>query len=137
MQNEPSQLISYHQQERSAKFLALYTSDFKDNELKFENYILNFNDNEIYLQSQGFAKSYQTAASAEEIFKVWSEIYKGDYSQVGIFEININPYEVGKSALCFDDLVELTSQNEDGKSYEDGKYHDFATILPRFCVNTT
>ncbi|ELI9730639.1 N-6 DNA methylase [Campylobacter fetus] len=135
MQNEPSQLISYHQQERSAKFLALYTSDFKDNELKFENYILNFNDNEIYLQSQGFAKSYQTATSAEEIFKVWSEIYKGDYSQVGIFEININPYEVGKSALCFDDLVELTSQNEDGKSYEDGKYHDFATILRKYNIS--
>ncbi|OCR89254.1 SAM-dependent methyltransferase [Campylobacter fetus subsp. testudinum] len=135
MQNEPSQLISYHQQERSAKFLALYTSNFDGQKIKFENYILNFNDNESYLQSQGYAKSYQMATSAQEIFEVWSEIYKGDYSQVGIFEKNINPYEVGKNALCFDDLKELTSEAENGKTHEDAKYHEFATILRKYNIS--
>ena len=49
MQENGGQLFSYFQQERAVKFLCLYTSDFVESSLVYENYILNMTDNEEFL----------------------------------------------------------------------------------------
>ncbi|MGI0440474.1 restriction endonuclease subunit S [Helicobacter himalayensis] len=135
MQQNGGQLFSYYRQDKNTKFLCLYTSTFTD-KLSYENYILNMQDNETYLQKHDFKESYKTANNEEEIFKVWNEIYKQDFSQIGIFEKNINAYEIGKNALCFEDLKELQSTREDSnKKHEDGKYHEFAKILRKYNIS--
>ncbi|MGI0407292.1 N-6 DNA methylase [Helicobacter himalayensis] len=135
MQQNGGQLFSYYRQDKNTKFLCLYTSTFTD-KLSYENYILNMQDNEPYLQKHDFKESYKTANNEEEIFKVWNEIYKQDFSQIGIFEKNINAYEIGKNALCFEDLKELQSTREDSnKKHEDGKYHEFAKILRKYNIS--
>ncbi|RDU61336.1 restriction endonuclease, partial [Helicobacter didelphidarum] len=135
MQNNGGQLLSYYQQDKNVKFLCLYTSDFNGENIIFENYILNMQDNEDYLRKNDFKDSYKNANTNEEVFKVWSEIYKYDASSIGIFERNINAYEVGKNALCFEDLKELQSFKDDSKKHEDGKYHEFAKILRKYNIS--
>ena len=66
---------------------------------------------------------------------MWREVYKLEYAEIGIFERNINAYEAGQNALCFEDLQELSSYNDEGKTYEDGKYHEFAKILRKYNIS--
>ena len=66
---------------------------------------------------------------------MWREVYKLEYAEIGIFERNINAYEAGQNALCFADLQELSSYNDEGKTYEDGKYHEFAKILRKYNIS--
>lgn len=66
---------------------------------------------------------------------MWKEVYKLEYAEIGIFERNINAYEAGQNALCFEDLQELSSYNDEGKTYEDGKYHEFAKILRKYNIS--
>lgn len=128
MQNNGGQLLSYYRQDKNIKFLCLYTSDFIDKDIVYENYILNMQDNHIYLEENHFTESYANAQNEEEIFRVWNEIYKGEYSSIGIFEKSINAYEIGKNALCFEDLKELNLQ-------DDSKYHEFAKILRKYNIS--
>ncbi|MDE5603610.1 MAG: hypothetical protein K2I71_06830, partial [Helicobacter sp.] len=147
MQQNGGQLFSYYRQDKNTKFLCLYTSDFymdtksdtnfsQNGKVIYENYILNMQDNEDYLAKHDFKESYKNANNDEEIFKVWNEVYKQDFSQIGIFERNTNAYEIGKNALCFEDLKELQSSREDtDKKHEDGKYHEFAKILRKYNIS--
>ena len=128
MQNDGGQLLSYYRQDRRVKFLCLYTSDLIGGEIVYENYILNMQDNKAYLEENYLTESYESAKSEEEIFRIWNEIYKGEYSSIGIFERGINAYEIGKNALCFDDLKELNLQ-------DNSKYNEFAKILRKYNIS--
>ena len=134
MQNDGGQLFSYFQQERSVKFLCLYTSDFVDNVLNYQSHIIATQDNQSYLKDNSLT-GYAHATNATELYEVWKEVYKFDFSTIGIFERNINAYQAGQNALCFEDLQELSSYKDEGKTYEDGKYHEFAKILRKYNIS--
>lgn len=155
MQQDGGQLFSYFQQERAVKFLCLYTSDLtnlaKPNSIKqnqnaqeisldYQNFIIATQDNKSYLQdlstqNQTIITGYAHATSSAEAFEIWKEVYKQEYAEIGIFERNINAYETGRNALCFDDLQELSSYKDENKTYEDGKYHEFAKILRKYNIS--
>ncbi len=151
MQADGGQLFSYFQQERDVKFLCLYTSDLtksnspqnqntQDFSLNYSNFIIATQDNKSYLQDlstqyKTIITGYAHATSSAEAFEVWREVYKLEYAEIGIFERNINAYEAGQNALCFADLQELSSYNDEGKTYEDGKYHEFAKILRKYNIS--
>lgn len=151
MQTDGGQLFSYFWQERDVKFLCLYTSDLtkpnspqnqnaQDFSLNYSNFIIATQDNKSYLQDlstqyKTIITGYAHATSSAEAFEVWKEVYKLEYAEIGIFERNINAYEAGKNALCFEDLQELSSYNDEGKTYEDGKYHEFAKILRKYNIS--
>lgn len=151
MQTDGGQLFSYFWQERDVKFLCLYTSDLtKSNSpqnqnaqefsLDYQNFIIATQDNKSYLQDlstqyKTIITGYAHATSSAEAFDVWREVYKLEYAEIGIFERNINAYEAGQNALCFADLQELSSYNDEGKTYEDGKYHEFAKILRKYNIS--
>ncbi len=151
MQTDGGQLFSYFWQERDVKFLCLYTSDLtKSNSpqnqnaqefsLDYQNFIIATQDNKSYLQDlstqyKTIITGYAHATSSAEAFEVWREVYKLEYAEIGIFERNINAYEAGQNALCFADLQELSSYNDEGKTYEDGKYHEFAKILRKYNIS--
>lgn len=134
MQNDGGQLFSYFQQERGVKFLCLYTSDFVDNALNYQSQIIATQDNQSYLKENSLT-GYAHATNATELYEVWKEVYKFDFSTIGIFERNINAYQAGQNALCFEDLQELSSYKDEGKTYEDGKYHEFAKILRKYNIS--
>jgi type I restriction-modification system DNA methylase subunit/restriction endonuclease S subunit len=117
-----NQLFSYLQQATSTKFLALYTSDFLDNKIISNYYLVNVNDNEELLQNNPKLKSYKDATTTEEKYKVWCETYDKEYATIGIFENN-KPYEIGKTKFTTSDLQDISSKDIQGK------YHEFATIL--------
>lgn len=149
MQTDGGQLFSYFWQEKSVKFLCLYTSDLtnspqnqnaQDFSLNYSNFIIATQDNKSYLQDlstqyKTIITGYAHATSSVEAFEVWKEVYKLEYAEIGIFERNINAYEAGQNALCFEDLQELSSYNDEGKTYEDGKYHEFAKILRKYNIS--
>ena len=117
-----NQLFSYLQQATSTKFLALYASDFLDEKIVSNYYLVNVSDNEELLQNNPKLKSYKDATTTEEKYQVWCETYDKEYATIGIFENN-KPYEIGKTKFTTSDLQDISSKDIQGK------YHEFATIL--------
>lgn len=122
MQEDGGQLFSYLQQEKGVKYLCLYTSDFRENTLTYENYIINTSDNEQTLK-QTNAKGYKDALNNIEIFKVWRNTYASDYQTSGIFEENIQAYKITQIKPTLETLkfIDYTTLQR--------KRHQWATIL--------
>ena len=138
MNNYGGKLFSYFQQDKDAKFLCLYTSDFSNNQIIFDNKIISTTDDDEVLARKSAKieqKGYQGASKVEDLYNVWSEIYERTSYTSGIFENNINAYEAGKTTRTYDKLKEITQKDEGGKSGEDGKYHEFAKILRKHNIS--
>lgn len=138
MNNYGGQLFSYFQQDKDAKFLCLYTSDFSNNQIIFDNKIISTTDDDEVLARKSAKieqKGYQGASKVEDLYNVWNEIYERTSYTSGIFENDINAYEAGKTTRTYDKLKEITQKDEGGKSGEDGKYHEFAKILRKHNIS--
>ena len=127
-QIKPTQLFSYVQQVRTTQFIALYASDFIDNKIIADYYLINVKDNETLLQNNLDLKSYKEASTVEEIYKVWVETYKKEYATQGLFE-NTQAYHIGKDKYSLEDLKTVSSKDIQGK------YHEFATIMRQHNVS--
>lgn len=116
MKNYGGQLFSYFQQDKNAKFLCLYTSNFdeQNSEIDYKNQVINVNK-----------ANYKIANNVSELFNIWKNFYKYE-SSAGIFEKDINAYAVAEKALNFENLKELE---------EAGKYNEFAKILRKYNVS--
>lgn len=116
MKNDGGQLFSYFQQDKNAKFLCLYTSNFdeQNSEIDYKNQVINVNK-----------ANYKIANNVPELFNIWKNFYKYE-SSAGIFEKDINAYAVAEKALNFENLKELE---------EAGKYNEFAKILRKYNVS--
>lgn len=123
MQNSGGQLFAYYQQDRTIKFIALYTSDFTDGKVTYENKIIKLEDNKKYLKENNFTKSYETAKNQDDIFSVWKDIYKSDFSDTGIFEDEIACYQVGYLKPTINTLKTIDN------AYSQKQRHEWATIL--------
>ena len=102
-QTKPTQLFSYVQQAKSTKFIALYASDFIDDNVQSNYYLINITDNEELLKNNPKLKSYKDATEVEDIYKVWVDTYEKDFATLGLFENN-KPYEIGKTKFTSEDL---------------------------------
>lgn len=123
------QLFSYTQQISDTKFLCLYTSDLDGEKVKYSSYLIAHRDNEQYLADNPRFKSFGSATDVKERFAVWRDTYKLDYTTKGLFEDNIQPYHIGKDKYTFADLHAISSADQQGK------YHEFATILRQHNVS--
>ncbi|MBD3843003.1 MAG: restriction endonuclease subunit M, partial [Campylobacterales bacterium] len=127
-QSRPTQLFSYVQQTKSTKFIALYASDFVDDRVISNYYLINLSDNIELLKNSPKLKSFKEATTVDEIYSVWVETYDKEYSTVGLFEDN-KAYEIGKTTFNINDLKPISSKDIQGK------YHEFATILRQHNVS--
>ncbi len=127
-QTKPTQLFSYYVQARSTKFIALYASDFIDDNIQSNYYLINITDNDELLKNNPKLKSYKDATEVEDIYKVWVDTYEKDFATLGLFENN-KPYEIGKTKFTSEDLKNINSKDIQGK------YHEFATILRQHNVS--
>ncbi len=127
-QTKPTQLFSYVQQTRTTKFIALYASDFVDNKIVSNYYLINVSDNDELLKNNPKLQSYKNASTVEEIYKVWRDTYGKDFATLGLFEDN-KAYDIGKTKFTSIDLKNINSKDIQGK------YHEFATILRQHNVS--
>ncbi|EAZ91800.1 restriction endonuclease subunit S [Crocosphaera chwakensis] len=127
------QIFSYAKQAGSTKFIALYTSDFVDQKVSFDYYLITLKDNEKLLEEIADTEplSYGKAKllDKEDIYQAWKETYNQDFATKGIFEDDIPAYEIGKTKYSLADLTSISSNDIQGK------YHQFATILRQHNVS--
>ncbi len=89
-----------------------------------EQRIISHKDNEKILELGEQLKSYKKASNVKKRFDVWKETYQLEYTESGVFEENIQPYQIGKSNYTLDiDTRPVTEKDKEGK------YHRFRTIL--------
>ena len=126
--DDGAQLFSYFQQEPKTKFLCLYTSDIVDGKVKAEYKLMNVQDNEDLLASDKSAQSYKDKNDKQR-YRVWRDTYDCEYATRGLFEKDIQPYEIGKNKYTIADLEEVDN------SEIQKKYHEFALILRQHNVS--
>lgn len=124
------QLFSYLEQEKAVEFIALYASDFINNEIVTSQKIISHKDNETILLENKELKSFKDAKNVKERYKVWKDTYKLEFTEKGIFEENIQAYQIGKDKYTLDiDTKPIDATDKKGK------YHQFRTILRKYNVS--
>ncbi len=126
------QLFSYVEQEKSVEFVCLYASQWneKDRKIDDQQRIISVKDNPIILKDLPDALHYSNAQNVRERFRVWKETYQLEYTEKGIFEDNIQAYQIGKDKYTLAiDTQPINSMNIKGK------YHEFRTILRKHNVS--
>ncbi len=128
-QQDGDQLFSYAQQISETQFLCLYASDFETAELSYQSHIIAHRDNDQYLLANPLLKTFRSVTDVKERFAVWRDTYKLDFTTKGIFEDNIQPYQIGKDKYSLADLHAISASDQQKK------YHEFATILRQHNVS--
>ncbi len=124
------QLFSYAQQIPDTQFLCLYTSGCTEkDELFCVSHIVSHKDNPKVLEEGKHLKAYKEGGDAINRFNVWRDTYKKEFTTQGIFEPNIQPYQIGKDKYTLDDLNSIDAKDKEGK------YHKFRTILRKHNVS--
>ena len=91
------QLFSYAQQIQQTQYLCLYASSFIDNKIRFDHKIIAHYDKENILEQDTTPLSFTKANDVEERFAAWRDTYGLESTEVGIFEHNIQAYQIGKN----------------------------------------
>ncbi|RJL71473.1 N-6 DNA methylase [Acinetobacter radioresistens] len=126
------QLFSYVEQEKSVEFVCLYASQWNETDKKIDDQqrIISVKDNPIILKDLPDALNYSNAKNVKERFKVWKDTYQLEATEKGIFEDNIQAYQIGKDKYTLAiDTQPINSMNIKGK------YHEFRTILRKHNVS--
>lgn len=105
--NDGGQILSYFQQDKSAKFLCLYASRIENKDIQYKNGIIKVEDD--FLQ----------AVNTAEVFEKWNKNLKEN----GIFEYWATPYNISSKALIKNSLTQLT------KDDSSRIFNQFAEIL--------
>jgi len=128
MQQQPAQLFTYVQQAKSTKFVALYASDYINNEVVPKYYLINMQDNQDLILDNPTMQTYEKANDVEDIFNAWKNSYDSFYTTKGLFEDN-QAYKIGEHKINVNDLEIINSKDIQGK------YNAFATILRKYNVS--
>ena len=91
------QLFSYAQQIPKTQYLCLYASHFEDNEIRTDQRIIAHCDNEKILAQNDKLRRFAEATDVDDRYAVWRDTYEREYTEGGIFEENIQPYQIGKN----------------------------------------
>ena len=123
-QQDGDQLFSYAQQIVGTQYLCLYASSFIGNKLDFDYKIIAHRDNKKILEQDTTLLSFAKSTNVEDRFAAWRDTYQSDHAESGIFEDNIQAYQIGKNNYTLADDTKAI-----GAADKEGKYHQFRTIL--------
>ncbi len=116
LNNDGGQLFSYWQQQRETQWLSLYTSDYQEGKVVYENKIINCIDDEEVKKQAKKDKSiglFENARTVEDLFKIWDETYnKRIFDKGVIFGDESSAYQIGIPPLRKKNLVDF--KNDDG-----------------------
>ncbi|HBF3877917.1 TPA: N-6 DNA methylase [Clostridioides difficile] len=102
MKKDGGQLFSYFIQNKNTKYLCLYTSIIKNDEVKYENKIVKVENSWRYL------------GDIKEIHAHWNKSFKDN----GIFEKWVKPYDIVPQSLVRGNLKGLTSDDSNHIYYQ-------------------
>lgn len=124
--DDGGQLFTYAQQISETEFLCLYASEYdeKNEIINNKQRIISHVDNEQILEQSESTKSFKKATNVKKRYEVWNETYQLEYTETGVFEDNIQAYQIGKSKYTLD--IDTKPIKEEDII---GKYHRFRTIL--------
>lgn len=131
-QQDGGQLFSYAQQIQETQFLCLYASDFdeKTKEIVVSQRIISHKDNQKILAEDNKLLSFEKAKNVKDRFSVWKNTYQLEFSQTGIFEENIQTYQIGKDQYTLKEDTQVVNSID-----KKGLYHEFRTILRQHTVS--
>ena len=117
MQQDGGQLFSYFQQDKSAGFLALYTSRIgEDGKPEFLNAVVPVWDSPEERRKQAEEPdeflTYEKAAAVRQSVMVWEAKNKKSFLPAGIFEEDREPYSPGFIPLRIGKLEEFSRENK-------------------------
>lgn len=126
IESDGGQLFSYWQQERSTKWLILYTSDFNKN-LSYITEGINCSDDANIVELSKKDNSifiYKNAHSVSDLFYVWKETYEKAFHGDVIFDEDTQAYNVGIKPLRKKDLVDFNESEKVVNSFEEILRHN-------------
>ena len=131
-QEDGAQLFSYIEQEKATQFVCLYASQFDENsnQINVIQKIISVKDNPKILLDNPKLASFSAANNNKERFRVWKDTYQLEATETGLFEDNIQPYQIGK-----DKYTLLQDTKIIGAMDIKGAYHRFRTILRKHNVS--
>lgn len=124
------QIFSYWQQERTAKWIGIYTSDFKDNLLSSDCLVINCSDDaniEKLAKKDESVLIYsnpKVAGNAKNLFEVWTETYKQEMYDNIIFDEETIAYKIGVKPLRKKNLREFTPNDKIVNRFEEILRHN-------------
>ena len=125
--NDGGQLFSYWQQEQSAKWLCLYSSDFENGKIIRQLSTINCSDDENILliaKKDKTLKLYQTAHTAPEKFSAWNETYNKQILGDLIFSEDTTAYKIGVKPLRKKDLKDFRPEDKIVNKFEEILRHN-------------
>ncbi|MCU0467893.1 MAG: N-6 DNA methylase [Arcicella sp.] len=132
MQQDGGQLFTYIEQEKDVEFVCLYASSFdeKAQAILFDHRIISHRDNPQILADNPKLKTFKDAKNVKERYRVWKETYLLEFTEKGLFEENIQAYQIGKDKYTLDIDTKIIDATD-----KKGKYHQFRTILRKHNVS--
>ena len=112
---------------RKTQYLCLYASDLVDDKIRIDQRIIAHRDNRDILAQNESLRAFNEATDVEDRYVIWCDTYEQEHTETGIFEENIQPYNIGKNKFTLEDdtkPIDATDANKDT-----GKHHRFQTIL--------
>lgn len=121
------QLFSYWQQERSCKWLALYTANFENGVLSYEADSIDCSDDANILASAKKNTSirlYQSAHTVAELYETWEETYEKRFCGDVIFRDDSVAYNIGVKPLRKVDLKDFSENDRIVNRFEEILRHN-------------
>lgn len=121
------QLFSYWQQENAARWLALYTSDWKDGDIVVKSKVINCSDDANIIKMAEKDKNvlvYCNAHNDEERFNVWDETYNKAWLDNVIFDDDSQAYNIGIPPLRKNKLRNFTPDDKIVNRFEEILRHN-------------
>lgn len=122
--NDGGQVFSYWQQDRGARWLLIYASDFVDNKVVYSCESVNCSDDAnllVLAKKDNSIKLYKDATNDEELHSVWAETYEKAFHGDVMFNDDTVSYNIGVKPLKKKNLRDFT--------YEDKIIDRFEEIL--------
>ena len=126
-ETDGGQIFSYWQQITSAKWLALYSSDWKDDNVVVYSDVINCSDDANILKMSEKDKDilvYKNATSTEDRFEVWSETYRKTWLGNLIFCEDSLAYKIGIPPLRKKNLKDFTPEDKIVNRFEEILRHN-------------
>jgi type I restriction-modification system DNA methylase subunit len=121
------QLFSYWQQENAARWLALYSSDLRNDDVVVRSHVINCSDDaniEKLAQKDKNVLLYKDAKNDVERFEVWDETYNKQWLDNLIFDEESQAYNIGIPPLRKYKLKDFTPDDKIVNQFEEILRHN-------------
>lgn len=126
-EEDGGQLFSYWQQENSTRWLALYASDWNNEELSYKCLVINCTDDANIVkmaEKDKDVKIYANARNDKERFEVWEETYQKQWLDDIVFNEESQAYNIGIPPLRKGKLKDFTPDDRIVNRFEEILRHN-------------